>query len=97
MLDLKDGDYGTSSDFLSTMFSSLGDEVSIDNYLDDHELVIRHTGLRICRGIFGLERDDLLSCWSALWLGAIHSQQKMKIVSVSQENDALVWKIKNRG
>ena len=39
-------------------------------------VALRHTGLRIVRGLAGPERDHLLACWVELWRGAIHSHRE---------------------
>ena len=57
-------------------------------------VALRHTGLRIVRGLTGPERDHLLACWVELWRGAVHSHREFMAVDAKIDGDAVLWNIR---
>ena len=88
-----DGGPGDAADFLAAMFQGMDDGVEAQ-HAGDGTVSLRHTGLRIMRGIDGPERKTLLACWIELWRGAVASHRQFMKVEAEAEGDALLWTIR---
>ena len=88
-----DGGPKDAADFLAAMFRGMGDGVEAEN-AGEGAAALRHTGLRIVRGIAGSGREQLLACWIELWRGAVASHRRFMEVDVEAEGDALLWTIR---
>lgn len=82
--------------FLASMFAGLGDETSM-TMTGEGSTRLTQTGLRIVRGLSGRERTDLITCWSELWRGAIHSHRAFMDVEASPSETSITWSISSRG
>ena len=90
--DVEDGDLTAAAGFLSRMFSAMGDTVTVDTR--DDEVVLNQEGLRIVRDMSGGERAVLLHCWEQLWVGAMQSNQRRKVLSARTSADGLKWTLR---
>jgi hypothetical protein len=87
-----DGGPLDAGQFLAGMMPGMGDACVLDVSADG-AVRVTQTGLRIVRGLEGLERDNLLACWIELWRGAIHSHRAFMDVVCEIRHDALIWTI----
>ena len=87
----KDGGVKDAARFLAAMFEGMGDTVETDIQADRAN--IHQIGLRIVRGLEGEARDDLLSCWTAIWKGTIASHRAFMDVHAAVDGENLVWTI----
>lgn len=92
-----DGGPPDAARFLAAMFEGMGDPSAIVAIPHGNGSCVRQGGLRIVRGLDASARDDLLSCWIALWTGAIHSHRAFMNVAAAPQDDMLVWTITPRG
>lgn len=90
-----DGGPVEAVEFLAAMFAGMGDETRMEHSAD--EAILHQTGLRIARGLEGVERKNLLSSWIEIWRGAIHSQRAFMTVDCDIAGDALVWHVRRAG
>ena len=90
-----DGGPKEAAAFLQAMFQGMGDAAEAED-AGRGGVALRHTGLRIVRGLAGPERDHLLACWIELWRGAVHSHREFMVVDadVDGDGDALIWRIR---
>jgi hypothetical protein len=86
-----DGGPVEAAEFLAVMFAGMGDEARVERTGDG--AAVRQSGLRIVRGLDGAERDNLLSCWTEIWRGAVHSQRTFMDVACEPSPDGLTWRI----
>ncbi len=86
-----DGGPAEAAEFLAAMFAGMGDDACVEIAGDG--AVVRQSGLRIVRGLDGAERDNLLSCWTEIWRGAVHSQRAFMDVACEPSGDGLTWRI----
>ncbi|XOV83103.1 MAG: hypothetical protein ACFHXK_19905 [bacterium] len=91
MLGLQEGDVRAAGQYLTIMFDGMGDAVETNRQGDS--LQIRHSGLRIVRGLQGEERSLVLACWIELWRGTLASQRQQKHAVVQINEDSLNWSI----
>ncbi len=94
-----DGDLSSGADYLSKMFTGMGDEVTVEQVVgvDDRAAVkVTQRGLRIVRGLDSEQRDLVLDSWIELWLGALSAYREMKVATVQREESELVWTIQTR-
>lgn len=94
IIGVADGDLTTASDYLSKMFSGLGDRVEVQAGLD--EITLTQHDPRIVRGMEGDERNTVLSIWIELWHGALSSFRQMKTAEVDIGDDQIRWVIRER-
>ena len=87
MVGAADGDLNEAARFLATVFAGMGDEATADG------AAVHHSGLRIARGLDGVERNLVLDCWKELWHGAMRSQQQIKTLTADIEDDTAVWRV----
>ena len=89
-----DGGPKEAAEFLRAMFRGMGDTAEVED-AGRGDVALRHTGLRIVRGLAGPERYHLLACWIELWRGAVHSHREFMAVDadVDGDGDALIWRI----
>lgn len=90
-----DGGVADAARFLATVLEGMGDTVELSVTGDDATL--RHEGLRIVRGLEGVDRETMLACWMELWHGAIGSHRAFIDVEVEEVDGALVWQLALRG
>lgn len=88
-----DGGPKEAAEFLRAMFQGMGDAAEAED-AGPGGVALRHTGLRIVRGLAGPERDRLLACWIELWRGAVHSHREFMAVDADFDGDALIWRIR---
>ena len=88
-----DGGPKEAADFLAAMFRGMGDGAEVED-AGGGAVSLRHTGLRIVRGIDGSGRGTLLACWIELWRGAVASHRQFMEVDAKAEGDALLWTIR---
>ena len=88
-----DGGPKEAADFLAAMFRGMGDGAEVED-AGGGAVSLRHTGLRIVRGIDGSGRGTLLACWIELWRGAVASHRQFMEVEAEPEGDALFWTIR---
>ena len=94
-----DGGLSSGADYLSKMFTGMGDEVTVEQVegVDDRAAVkVTQRGLRIVHGLDGEQRDLVLDCWIELWIGALSAYREMKVATVQREECELVWIIQTR-
>lgn len=87
-----DGGPAEAANFLSVMFSGMGDSCDLDR--TDAGVHLTQSSLRIARGLSGTERETLLTCWIELWRGAIHSHRAFMEAEADIQNDAIQWSIR---
>ncbi len=92
-IGMPEGGPQAAAEFLSAMFQGMGDEAEAQPQSGEGATV-RHTGLRIVRGLPTSERDHLLACWTELWCGAVASQREFMSVEVMKVGEGLSWSIK---
>lgn len=91
----KDGDLSDASDFLCRIMRGMGDDC-VETSATATCRTLEQTGLRIARGIEGETRTLLLSCWSDLWRGALHSTRERFDLDVEIGPETLVWTVSER-
>lgn len=89
-----DGDVDDAAAFLVTAFSGMGDTATFS--VKGRERVIRHSGLRITRGMKAEAAELMMSAWIELWRGAINAHRAFMTFEVSQGPEELVWRIAPR-
>mgnify|MGYP003700567969 FL=1 len=94
MIDAVDGDVGDAADYLARMFSGMGDDAVVEGRAGGAS--VRHSGLRVVRGLSGDERDLVLHCWQNLWCGTLSSQRQLKTLECQPDGDGLQWLIAPR-
>lgn len=87
-----DGDLSSARDYLVTMFSGMGDEVTVQGANDTFEL--HHPDPRIVRGFDGEDRKLILDIWKELWLGALSSYRLMKAGEAQVTDEGITWKVR---
>ena len=90
---VEDGGPSEAAQLLAAMFKGMGDGASAAFESDGSRATVRHTGLRVARGLEGDERQDLVDCWTALWCGVVDSHRTRMGVDIALEDDDLVWTI----
>ncbi|REJ86128.1 MAG: hypothetical protein DWQ36_22060 [Acidobacteria bacterium] len=97
MIGAPDGDLEQAAAYLEAMFGGMGDVVerlpSDDADAAGGSIRLRHTGLRIVRGLEGAERELLLECWCELWRGAMAAQRERKRLEWQAVVDELQWNL----
>jgi hypothetical protein len=92
LIGARDGDLDDAAEYLSGMFAGMGDSVTVERRAD--ELLLRHSGLRIVRGLEAEERKLVLDCWAQLWIGTLRSQRQLKSLSREAGEAEVVWRLK---
>ncbi len=93
MINVPEGDLDAAANYLSEMFSGMGDEVTV-SHLDD-SIRLEQTGLRIIRDLPEEEATLLFNCWAEIWIGAMSSQRRMKSLKVKREGTRASWILAN--
>jgi hypothetical protein len=79
------------------MMAGLGDHAVAETVASPTHARIRHSGLRVLRGLQGAERALLLDCWTQLWVGAVRAHQavmRAEALTVPPGvGDEIVWTI----
>ena len=94
-VDAVDAGPADAARFLARMFVGMGDESEVTRNGDAYE--VEQRGLRITRGLEGLERERLLDCWGELWRGAVSSHRQFLGVDLERRADSLCWRISESG
>lgn len=94
LIGAPDGDLRDAAGYLARMLAGMGDPVEIEAHGD--EVLVRHGGLRVVRGLDSADRALVLECWAQLWCGAMASQQQMKTLNWQDSGDALVGRLSLR-
>jgi hypothetical protein len=81
--------------FLSAMMLGMGDICRRDDRTDG-SIALVQSGLRICRGIEGQDRDLLLGCWAELWRGAVHAHRRFMELDYTLGDETLIWSVRDR-
>lgn len=87
----RDGNAKDAARFLAAMFEGMDDSVGMDCTAETATFC--HSNLRITRNISGDDRNNLLTCWTELWKGAIASHRAFKYVAVADSGEAPDWTI----
>ena len=87
-----DGGPEAAGAFLERLLSGMGDECTLD--VTGGAASLTQSGLRIVRGLEGEERDTLLSCWTELWRGMVHSHRAFMTVDCDVAGDQINWTIR---
>jgi hypothetical protein len=90
-IEIDEGGPESAANFLSALFQGMGDEARVEVLKGEAGFAVHQTGLRIVRGLAGVEREHLLSCWIEIWKGAIASHREFMNVEVLHSNDGLTW------
>jgi len=90
-VEIDEGGPESAANFLSALFQGMGDEARVEALQSESGFAVHQTGLRIARGLDGVERDHLLSCWIELWKGAIASHREFMNVEVTHSDGGLTW------
>lgn len=88
-----DGGPEDAASFLKTMFEGMGDVCELQ-VREGCAAILRHSGVRIVRGLDGEERELLLACWIELWRGAVNSHRQFMAVDVRTDGESLLWTIR---
>lgn len=96
MIGAVDGSAADAAEYLTGMFTGLGDDAEIDVFADRREARVVQKGLRVLRGLEGDERGLLLQCWCQLWAGALASCRIIKSVNWNVEPETITWEIIDR-
>jgi hypothetical protein len=91
MVGATDGDLHNAGRYLARMFAGMGDSVVVES--DGPDIVLRHQGLRVLRGLEGDERALVLGCWTELWRGTMSAQRRLKSLGCTETGAELVWRI----
>jgi hypothetical protein len=91
MVGCEDAGLDSAADYLATMFKGMGDEISVT--LNSDAAHLTQTGLRVARGLTGMERSVVIDCWLQLWQGSMSAQQVLKTLDCEVEGDQAVWRI----
>lgn len=91
MVGAEDGDLAAAADYLTRMFRGMGDEVS--GAAAGREAELKHSGLRVIRGLPDDEAELVFDCWSELWRGTASSQRLLKTLDVTRTGDQAVWRL----
>lgn len=88
MVGAIDGSAEDAVHYLATMFTGMGDDVSING------MQLTQTGLRIVRGLDGDDRTTVLQGWVSLWQGALQSMRQRNDLTAQIEKGRIVWTIR---
>lgn len=86
-----DGEVADAAQFLQRMLEGMGETCTIEQVSAEKSVV--RSGQKIVRGLEGVEREDLLTCWTELWRGAIHAHRKFMDVAIDVEEGTINWTI----
>ena len=84
-----DGGPRDAAAFLAAMFAGMGDDCRIED--SPTGVRLHHRGLRLLRGLGDDDRADLLSCWTELWRGTVHSHRAFMDLKLQPSGDGLCW------
>ncbi|MCY4265391.1 MAG: hypothetical protein OXE78_11105 [Gammaproteobacteria bacterium] len=89
MVAAADGDLQDAMNYLSRMFSGMGD--SVNSSVTGETFELRHTGLRIIRGLPEPTASLVFDCWVSLWQGTAASQRQLKSLQVQRQANQAHW------
>ena len=95
-LGIEDEGLASGGEFLRQLFAGMGDEVVVSSTVSQLSLLeIRHSSLRILRGLPPEEKDLVLRCWQRLWCGALKARTRMISVTChgNANSDELSWRL----
>ncbi|WOF73425.1 hypothetical protein QMT40_001055 [Parvibaculaceae bacterium PLY_AMNH_Bact1] len=90
---VEEGGPERAANFLSTLFQGMGDHAQVEALQGEAGFAVHQTGLRIARGLGGVEREHLLSCWIQIWKGAVSAHRTFMSVDMTHSDDGLTWLI----
>jgi len=93
-LEIEDAGIESAARYLQRLFEALGDEVAVREVQNGYEL--EHRGLRILRDLPPAERQLMLSCWQAIWKGAMKARRQIVTLQVQATDHGLDWRLFNR-
>ncbi len=93
MVGTSDGNNQDAAEYLQRMFEGMGDSTEIVTSDDLQIIELKHTDLRIVRGLEGERRDLVLYCWQQLWIGALSSYRAMKKLECCIDEEVIRWRI----
>lgn len=91
-LGLEEGGHSEAAAFLAALFQGMGDRVEIIE-TSPTETIFLHSDLRLVRNTDQASRADLITCWIALWRGAISAGRAFLNVSATPADNGLTWTI----
>ena len=90
-LNCKDGNLLDAAQFLSSVFSGMGDNIKTTT--NNNNITINQSPLRIVRDIKGVERNIILEIWIELWTGCVMSHRRFMNLSAKVHHDELIWSL----
>ena len=90
-LNCKDGNLLDAAQFLSSVFSGMGDNIKTTT--NNNNITINQSPLRIVRDIKGVERNIILEIWVELWTGCVMSHRRFMNLSAKLHHDELIWSL----
>ena len=94
MVGTTDGDTDAAAEYLTRMFEGMGD--TVETNACDGQVELRHSGLRITRGLDEQEALRILRVWVQIWQGALSSFQAMKAAETSIGEGEILWGLRER-
>ncbi|MEO0608571.1 MAG: hypothetical protein AAFY82_10100 [Pseudomonadota bacterium] len=89
----KDGDLSDAAAFLTKILPGMGDACEVRAQTET-VYTLEQTGLRIARGLEGVDREILLRCWTELWRGALQSMRVRYDLEAEISGDHVVWTVR---
>lgn len=90
-----DGGPEEAARFVASALAGMGDEVSLSGSGDTWTIL--QDGLRIVRGLEGEERENLLTCWTEVFRGLVHSHRQFMDVETNVSGNSITWRISPSG
>ena len=90
-LSCKDGNLVDAAQFLSSVFSGMGDNIKTTT--NNNNITINQSPLRIVRDIKDVERKVILEIWVELWIGCVMSHRQFMNLSAKVNHDELIWSL----
>jgi len=89
MVDARDNALDDAAKYLCRMFAGMGD--AVERSVEPARQRIIQSGPRAVRGMKDKEPALTLSCWTALWQGAMASQRQIKSLAWEDRGDCVAW------
>ena len=94
MIGAEDDDLDAGAEFLSKMFTGMGDAVRVERSGD--QILIYQRGLRVVRGLSKVESELVFNCWQELWKGTMSSQRIIKSLTCDVGEGSAVWRLSHQ-
>lgn len=91
MVGAVDGGLDDAASYLAVMFGGMGDTVAVQT--TGQGATLRHSGLRVVRGLPDGEAALVFDCWAELWKGTAASQRQLKTLDVERTNSGATWRL----